>query len=97
MKFVLSVFLSMFISTATVFAWGGYPPASEMNAVTIQKVKKMVTEKKLIPGPFTISTLRMNNKYLLRNSRCSYYANVIWDEFGWPSVDGVRIKLIACK
>jgi hypothetical protein len=97
MKYILFALVSL-IMGASAQAYLGYPSTDEMNAVTIQKVKAIVQQQGLVKGSFSIHTIIKNNKYRLdAKNGCVYKARVVWDEFGWPNVDDVKVKLVSCK
>lgn len=97
MKYILLAALTLLASNSA-HAYLGYPSYEEMNKVTIQKVKAIVSNRGDVGNNFTIQTVRLNNKYLITSANgCSYTANVEYGEFGWPYIDGVRLGLISCK
>ncbi len=96
MKFALIALLSLFALNA--HASRGFPSAEEMNKVTIQKVRAQVEGKSQVAQPFDLETVQLNNKYLVKSvSGCVYSANVAWDQFGWPHVQSVQVKLLGCN
>ena len=95
MKYVLLTAIAAVSLSAQAFL--GYPPREEMNKVTIQKVAAILKEKGQVPSPFQITTVKLNNVYRVDAKGCTYKASVIWDDFGWPDVRSVRVKLVSCR
>ncbi len=93
-NFILALALT---ASSSAFAFLGFPPPEEMNAVTIEKVRAEIIRKGKIGSRFSIQTIRMNNRYEVRAPNgCEYSATVMWGEFGWPYMNGVRLKSLNC-
>lgn len=98
------VIASLFAFNAHAFL--GFPPAAEMNKVTVEQVKEVIAESaslsRTVGSSYSIETVSLNNKYeITTTSGCVFSAKVSWGDFGWSSeynnIEAVKLKKVSCN